>query len=221
MASLMQDAMASLVHGNLPIALIPPTIFSKIFDTFEVCELNKAIPRKLIAAYYTFEVVRDAYISYEGLHLLIEVPLYTGQGVHDVFRATPTPQPIPQTKCATQYHLSKTYLIMSRDKTNFAEVTEQELSTHWWGSHRLRLGKQLFPTTKSQKMTCLTGLYFNLPNTLLKLCAQEVVALPQHPQALYLFDWMYFLTSAKGDLTMQNLTEQREIRFASRDPKVA
>ena len=30
MASLMQDAMASLVHGYLPIALIPPTIFSKV-----------------------------------------------------------------------------------------------------------------------------------------------------------------------------------------------
>ena len=50
MASLMQDAMASLVHGYLPIAVIPPTILSKILDTFEVYGLNEAIPRKLIAA---------------------------------------------------------------------------------------------------------------------------------------------------------------------------
>ena len=82
MASLMQDAMASLVHGYLPIALIPPTILSKILDTFEVNGLNEAIPRKLIAAYYTFEVARDAYISDEGLHLLIEILLHTGHGVH-------------------------------------------------------------------------------------------------------------------------------------------
>ena len=129
MASLMQDAMASLVHGYLPVALIPPTILSKVLDTFEVYGLNEAIPRKLIAAYYTFEVVRDAYISDEVLHLLIEIPLYTGHGVHDVFRATPIPQPIPQTERATQYHLSKTHLLMSWDKTNFAEATEQELST--------------------------------------------------------------------------------------------
>ena len=108
MASLMQDAMASLVHGYLPIALIPPTIFSKNFDTFEVYGLNDAIPRKLIAAYYTFEVVRDGYKSDEGLHLLIEIPLYTVHGVHNVFRATPIPQPIPHTERATQYHLSKT-----------------------------------------------------------------------------------------------------------------
>ena len=122
-ASLMQDAMASLVHGHLPIALIPATKLSKILDTFEVYGLNEAIPRKLIAAYFTFEVVRDAYISDEGLHLLIEIPLYTGQGVHDVFRATLIPQPIPQTELPTQYHLSKTHLLMSWDKTNFAEIT--------------------------------------------------------------------------------------------------
>ena len=156
--------------------------------------------------------MRDAYISDEGLHLLIEKPLYTGHRTHNVFRATPIPQPIPQIERATQYHLSKTHLLMSWDKTNFAEVTEQELSTHCWGSHRLRLCKQLFSTTKSQKTTCLTGLYFNLPATVLKLCAQDVIALPQHPQALYLFDSTYLLTSAKGDFTIQNLTERGEIR---------
>ena len=109
MASLMQDAMASLGHGYLPVALIPSTIPSKTLDAFEVYGLNKAIPRKLIAAYYTFEVVRDAYISDEGLHLLIEIPLYTGHGVHDVFRATTIPPPIAQAERATQYHLSKTH----------------------------------------------------------------------------------------------------------------
>ena len=66
MASLMQDAMASLVHGYLLMALIPPTVLSKVLDTFEVYGLNEAIPRKLVAAYYTFEFVRDAYISDQG-----------------------------------------------------------------------------------------------------------------------------------------------------------
>ena len=101
---------------------------------------------------------------------------------------------------------------MSWDKTNFAEVTEQEISTHCRGSHRLRLCKQPFSTTKSQKTTCLTSPYFILPSTVLKMCAQEVVAIPQHPQALYLFDTTYLLTSAKGDFTIQKLTDQGEIR---------
>ena len=160
MASLMQDAMASLVHGYLPRALIPPTFLLKNLDTFEVYGLNEAIPRKLVAAYCTFEVVRDAYISDEGLHLPIQIPLYTGHGVHDVFRAAPIRQPILQSERATQYHLSKTHLLMSRDKTNFAEVTEQELSTHCWGSHRLRLCKQPFSTTKFSEDDLVNRLIF-------------------------------------------------------------
>ena len=139
MAAMMQDEMSSLVHGYLLISLIPPATLKEILSNFEFFGLNEAIPRKLIAAYYTFEVVRDAYVSDEGLHLLLEIPLNPGHGVHEVFRATPIPQPIPNTKRATQYQLSKTHLLMSWDKTNFAEVTEQELSTHCWGSHLLRL----------------------------------------------------------------------------------
>ena len=78
MASLMQDAMALLVHGYSPRALIPPATLSKILDTFQVYGLNEGIPRKLIAAYYTFDVVRDAYISDEGLHLLVEIHFLYG-----------------------------------------------------------------------------------------------------------------------------------------------
>ena len=102
---------------------------------------------------------------------------------------------------------------MSWDKTNFAEVTEQDLSTHCWGSHRLRLCKQPFSTTRSQKTTCLTGLFFNLPATVLKLCAQEVIALPQHPQALYLYDSTYLLTSAKRDFVIQNVTPSGDFKM--------
>ena len=142
MTSFLKDAMASLVHGYLPIALIPPTILSKTSETFEVYGLNAAIPRKLIAAFYTSDFMRDVLILDKGLHLLMHIPLYTGHGVHDVLRATPSPQPIPQTEFATQYHLLKTHLPMSWVNLNFAEVTEQEFYTHCWGSHRLRLCKQ-------------------------------------------------------------------------------
>ena len=102
---------------------------------------------------------------------------------------------------------------MSWDKTNFAEVTEQELSTHCCGSHRLRLCKQPFSTTRSQKTTCLTGLFFNLPATVLILCAQEVTALPQHPQALYLYNSTYLLTSAKENFVIQNVTPSGDFKM--------
>ena len=147
------------------------------------------------------------------MHLSLEIPLNSGHGIHEVFRATPIPQPIPNTERATQYQLSKTHLLMSWDKTNFAEVTEQELSTYCWGSHCLRLCKQPFSTTRSPKTTCLTGLFFNLPATVLKLCAQEVIALPQHPQALYLYDFTCLLTSAKGDFVIQNVTPSGDFKM--------
>ena len=153
----MQDSMSSLVHGYLPISVIPPATLKEILNNFEFVRLNEATTRKLIAAYQTFEVIRDAYVSDEGRHLLLEITLNSGHGEHEVFRATPIPQPIPNTERATQYQLSKTHLLMSWDKTSFAEVTEQEPSTHCWGSHRLRLCKQPFSITRSLKSTCLRG----------------------------------------------------------------
>ena len=158
-------------------------------------------------------MVWDAYVSVEGWHLLLDISLNSGHGVHEVFRATPNPQPMPNTNRSTQYQLSKTHLLMSWDKTNFAEVIKQELSTHCWGSHRLSLCKQPFSTTRSQKTTCLTGFLFNLPATVLKLCAQEVIALPQHPQALYLYDSNYLVTSAKGDFVSQNVTPSGDLEM--------
>ena len=174
--------------------------------------MNEVIQSKLKAACYTFKVTREIFISDEVSHLLIENPLYTGNGVRDVFLATPIPQLIPQTQNATQCHLLKTHLIMSGDKANFAEVTEQEDSAHCGGSHRLRLCKKPFRPKKSQKTDLLTGLLSKFRATVLSLCAQEVVALPQHSQALYSFDSTYLLTPAKGGFKMHNLTEEIEIR---------
>ena len=145
--------------------------------------------------------------------MLLEIPLNSGYGVHEVFRATSILPLIPNTERATQYQLNKTHLLLLWDKTNFPEVTERELSTHCWGSHRLRLRKQPFSITRSQKTTCLKGLFFNLPATVLKLCAQEVIAFPQHPQSLYLYDSTYLLTSAKGDFVIQNVTPSRDLKM--------
>ena len=69
----------------------------------------------LIASCYTVEVVTDDYSSDDGLHLLFEIPLYTKQGVHDVFRTAPSRQPIAQFERATQYQLLKTSLLIKRN----------------------------------------------------------------------------------------------------------
>ena len=83
MASMLQEAMSLLVHGYLPIFLIPSSTLKKILQFYLVTGLNEAIPRKLIAAYYSFEIVRDAYnATEERLHMLLEIPMYAGHGIH-------------------------------------------------------------------------------------------------------------------------------------------
>ena len=47
MALLMHDAMASSVHGSMPMALITPTIPTTFLNTFELYRLSEAIPGKL------------------------------------------------------------------------------------------------------------------------------------------------------------------------------
>ena len=47
---------------------------------------------------------------------------------------------------------------------------------------------------------------------MLKLCEQEVLPLPQQPQAEYLYDSTHLLTSADGNFLMQNFTEGKQAR---------
>ena len=50
MASMLQEALSSLVHGSLLISLIPPSTLKEISDSYHVTGLNEAIPKKFIAA---------------------------------------------------------------------------------------------------------------------------------------------------------------------------
>lgn len=206
--SLLHDALGSLVHGFLPTTLIPPDALVNILQRIPKGVLVEAIPRNQLSAYYSFEIVRETYISDRGLHILLEIPLHASAGMHTVMRATPLPQPIPGGRgTATQYKFRKSLLLLSWDRTNFAEVTEEKLLAHCQGTGRLKLCKKPFATTVSQRTTCLTGLYFNLVSVVLKLCDQEVIPLPQQPQAEYIYDSTYLLTSADGNFLMQNFTE--------------
>ena len=210
---LLHDALGSLVHGYLPTTLIPPDVLIKILQMTEKGILVEAIPRSQLSAYYSFELVRETYISDKGVHVLLEIPLHSSAGLHNVMRATPVPQPILGGRgTATQYRLRKSLLLLSWDRTNFAEVSEERLLAHCHGTGRLKLCKKPFATTVSQRTTCLTGLYFNLVSVVLKLCEQEVLPLPQQPQAEYLYDSTYLLTSADGNFLMQNFTEGEQAR---------
>ena len=71
----------------------------------------------------------------------------------------------------------------------FAEVAEQDHSTHYYGANCLSLS-----TTRSQKTTSLIELFLNLLANVFNLCAQEVIGLTQQPQPSYLYDTAYLLS---------------------------
>ena len=85
---LLHDAPGSLVHGYIPTTLISPDVLIKIFQMTEKGILVEAIPRSLLSAYYSFELVRETYISDKGVHVLLEIPLHSSAGLHNVMRAT-------------------------------------------------------------------------------------------------------------------------------------
>ena len=176
---LLHDALVSLVHVCLPTTLIPADVLIKIFQKTVKGILVEAIPRSQLSAYYSFELVRETYISDKEIHVLLEIPLHSSAGHHNVMKATPGPQPIPGRRgAATQNRFQKSLLCW--DRINFAEVSEEQLLAHCYGTGRLKLCKKPFVTTVSQRTTCLTGSYFNLVTVILKLCEQEVLPQPQH-----------------------------------------
>ena len=211
--NLLHDAFGSLVHGFLPTTLIPPDVVIKILQIAEKGILVGAIPRSQLSAYCSFELGRETYISVKGIDVRLEVPLHSSAGLHKVMRATPVPHPIPGgRRTATQYRFRKSLLLLSRDRTNFAEVSEERFLAHCHGTGPLKLCKKPFATTVSQRTTSLTGFSYNLVSVVLKLCEQEILPLPQQPQAEYLYDSTYLLISADGNFLMQNFTEGKPPR---------
>ena len=57
---MLKEAMSSLVQGYLSTTFFAPSTLKMILDSYYNTGLNEAVPRKLSAAYYTFEIVRDA-----------------------------------------------------------------------------------------------------------------------------------------------------------------
>ena len=73
---LLRDALGSLVHGYLPTTLIPPDVLIMILQMTENGILVEVIPRSQLSAYYSFEFVRESYISDKGVHVLLEIPMH-------------------------------------------------------------------------------------------------------------------------------------------------
>ena len=138
------------------------------------------MPRSDLLTYYGFELLDSTVLTETAVNVLINVPVHHTNGFHKFYRAVPVPQPIEDGSTVTRYSCSRSYLLISKIKDNFAEVTEEKLISHCSRSNRLKLCLKLFSMSRSGEFTCLSNLFFDLQTSVLKLCAQQLVALPKN-----------------------------------------
>ena len=180
LSSLLHDTVPSLVDGYITISLLIPDVF-KILDIIDKGVLTEAIPRLHVAAYNTFELVKDAYDPENGLHILMEIPLCVSIVLLRVFFSNSDSsinQRYSEGHCLQTE--KKHSLVM--DKSKFTEVPKSSSPPIAAGRNASDSATSLLKPA-DVKITYLTGLYFNLPAKVPILCPQEVIPLPQYPQA--------------------------------------
>ena len=185
---ILDDALSRLARGYIPATLVPPKVLRQVLNGRKLDRMQEAITRSDLMTYYGFELVESIVLIETAVNVLINVPVHHTNGFHKVYRAVPVPQPIEDGSTATRYSFSRSYIMISQRKDNFAEVTEEKLISHCSGSNRLKLCLKPFSMSRSGESTCLSSLFFDLQTSVLKLCAQQVVALPEEPYAEYLDD---------------------------------
>ena len=201
---ILDDALSSLTRGYIPATLVPPEVLTSILDGIQLDKTQEAIPRTELMTYYGFELVQSTVITGTGINVLINIPVHHTMGLHDVYRATPLPQPANGGSTATQYKFVNTHLLVSERRDNFAEIPGEVISAHCSGSNRLKLCFRPFAMSRSSESSCLASLFFDLPTNALKLCPQEVIVLPEIPTATYLDDSTYLVMSRDDDYTLFN-----------------
>ena len=65
----MSDALEVLLHGRLPVSMVPPDDPATILNQIDKNKLREAIPREFLMSYYSFELVNSVHSTGQGLHI--------------------------------------------------------------------------------------------------------------------------------------------------------
>ena len=152
-----------------------------------------------------------------GLLITMEVPVYSGETIHDAYKAIPLPQPIKNTTTAATLKLERNYLIVSRRDESYAEMKSEEYLS-CLGIELLILCTKPVALVSAQDQLCLTSLLYNHELAALKTCTREVTELPILPTAIYLGKSMYLLNAADDQQFLYNITYSGGGQFSNRVP---
>ena len=159
--------------------------------------------------------MRNVFSNSHGLLITMEVPVYSGEPIHDAYKAIPLPQPIKYTTTAATLKLERNYLIVSRREECYAETKSEEYLS-CLGTQLLILCTKPVALVSAQDQLCLTSLLYNHEVAALKTCTREVTELPILPTAIYLGKSMYLLNAANDQQFLYNITYSGGRKFSNR-----
>ena len=147
----------------------------------------------------------------------MEVPVYSGEPIHNAYKAIPLPQPIKNTTTAATLKLERNYLIVSRREESYAKMKNEEYLS-FLGTQLLILCTKSLALLSAQDQMCLTSLLYNHEVAALKTCTREVTELPILPTAIYLGNFMYHFNAADDQQYLYNITLSGGRKFSNRVP---
>ena len=183
-----------LSKGILPASLVPYEDLRKIITTLKLRDKKCSITYDHSSLLYSLPLVRNVFSNPHGLLITSEVPVYSGEPIHDAYKAVPLPKPIKNTTTAATLKLEKNYLIVSNREESYAEMKNEE-HLYCLGTQLLILCTKPVALVSAQDQLCLTSFLCNHEVAALKTCTRAVTELPILPTAIYLGNPMYLLNA--------------------------
>ena len=127
----LSDALEVLIHGRLPVSMAQPDDLATMLNQIEKNKLRQAIPREFLMSYYSFELVNSVHATGRGLHIKWSMPLHpVTDGLHSTYKAIATLRPIEKITTGSRFKLTKTILLVSQQKTTYAEADDLDIIHH-------------------------------------------------------------------------------------------
>ena len=206
-----------LSNGVLPAALVPYEDLRKKITTLKLGDKKCSIPQDHSSLIYSLLFVRSVFSNRHGLLITIEVPVYSGEPIHDAYKAIPLQQPIKNTTTAATLKLERNYWIASIREESYAEMKSEEYLS-CLGTQLLILCTKPVALVSAQDQFCLISLQCNHEVAALKTCTREVTELSILPTAIYLGNPMYLLNAADDQQFLYNITYSGGRKFSKRVP---
>ena len=166
------------------------------------------------AIYYAIQLVLEVTLLSIGISVVLGIPMNSKSSIFDFYRATSLHQPNADGATASLYQFPNSFLAISTDNTQFAELgasTLQQCS----GNNRIKLCRKGFSTTTDEALVCLVSLSYKYDVPSVRNCKVESILLPDAPQAFYLADGMHHVVSRHPALHMKNDSRSAELTIST------